>query len=123
MRRREFLASALAVGAIPATTARAAVPSTKYSVSVLPANPRLPGSQVMLESPIDATVQFVAKAEIERKYQDILLDFKNNNPSIDLTDPSSFLIVAKPKHEPGAFDVACQCKCGDLTSCSGSGAG
>jgi hypothetical protein len=120
MRRREFLASALAVGATPTGTARAAIPSTKYSVAVLP---RLPGSQVKIEPPIDATVQFVAKADIEQKYQNILRDFKNENPAIDLADPSSFLIVAKPKHEPGAFEVACQCKCGDLTSCSGSGAG
>ena len=123
MRRREFLASALAVGALPAGAARAAVPSTQYSVTVLPPASRLPGGQVTLEPPIDTTVQFVAKADIERKYQDILRDFKNDNPSVDLTDPNSFLIVAKPKHEPGAFDVACQCKCGDLTSCSGSGGG
>jgi hypothetical protein len=123
MRRREFLASALAVGAAPAGAARAAVASTQYSVSVLPPASRLPGGQVTLEPPIDATVQFVAKADIERKYQDILRDFKNDNPSVDLTDPSSLLIVAKPKREPGAYDVACQCKCGDRTDCSGSGGG
>jgi len=123
MRRREFLASALAAGALPAAAARAAVPSTQYSVNVLPAAPRLPGGQLTLEPPIDATVQFVAKADIERKYQDVLRDFRNDNPSVDLTDPGSFLIIAKPKHEPGAFDVACECKCGDLTSCSGSGHG
>jgi hypothetical protein len=123
MRRREFLASALAVGALPAGAARAAVPSTKYSVTVLPPASRLAGGQVTLEPPIDTTVQFVAKAAIERKYQDVLFDFKKDNPSVDLTDPSSFLIIAKPKHEPGAFDVACECKCGDRTDCTGSGHG
>jgi hypothetical protein len=92
-------------------------------VTVLPPASRLTGGQITLEPPIDATVQFVAKADIERKYQEILRDFRNDNPSVDLTDPGSFLIIAKPKHEPGAYEVACQCKCGDRTDCSGSGGG
>jgi hypothetical protein len=120
MRRREFIVSTLAVGATAATPSRAATPSIQYSVAVLPPDRGLSGGQVML----DTTVQFIDKADIEQKYRDVLLNFKNDNPSVDLTDPSSFVVVAKPKHEPGAFEVAdCLCQCGHEGSCGGSGGG
>lgn len=124
MRRREFFASALAAGAAAATPGHAASPSIQYGLTILPPDRRRPGAAVKLESPIDTTVLFIDKANIERKYQDVLMKFKADNPSVDLSDPSSFLIVAKPKLEPGAVEVAdCMCQCGSKGGCGGGGGG
>jgi hypothetical protein len=129
MRRREFLTSTLAVGATAATPAGASTPAKQYSVTMLPPDRGLPGSEVTLEPPIDTTVQFIDQADIQQRYRDVLLHFRHDNPAVDLTDPNSFLIVAKPRQEPGAVEVAdCMCQCGHAGSggsgpCGGGGGG
>lgn len=125
MRRREFLASSLAIGAAP-TTAAATSAATAYTLAPLPAGAWRGATHI---DPRSATeVEFVAPDALAQSCREVIAGFRGEHPEIDLADPNAFLILAKPLRAPGAYQVAdCVCQCGHVTtntsSCGGGGGG
>ncbi len=144
VRRREFFVSALALGATAATPGQTRPSSNRYEVSTLPAV--RPDGPMLFDPPIDTIVEFVGKADLSYDYHAILANFAQNNPSVNLMDPSSYLIVEKPRvaesrqtppyrpegghlppppppQLPPPPPPPCQCQCGAASGCGGGGGG
>ncbi len=125
IRRRDFFVSALALGATANRTSMAGSSSDQYELSILPAQRRVTDGPTICNLPNATAVEFVAKLDLEEKYQTILADFVRSNPLIDLRDPASYLIVAKSKQSKIEGDrvADCACQCGTGKTCSGGGKG
>ncbi len=125
MRRREFLASTLAIGATPSAVA-ASAEATAYTLASLPAGARR--GALRLDAPLSTEVEFVDRDAMARSHREVIANFRREHPEIDLADPDAFLILAKPRRAPGSYEVAdCVCQCGHVTtntsSCGGGGGG